>query len=221
MKLMGKTAGSYAADLVELTKRRERERNNRRTLFVSIVAFSAIVLVLISKGLLSLAIITIPVSSFALYIVHARHQINSLAQEIELARLNKEESSPQDRYAEIIKRSRRVSLTPQLDESEHWTPLADRLNRSNKDLLGITILPKGSAERANTWEPSRIPVPRYRNSPKAAPRRRIDLTKTGVWDQASDERLLEAIAPTADQIFDQQLAEEAAEQIRTNRAANE
>ena len=62
-------------------------------------------------------------------------------------------------------------------------------------------------------------------APKAfVPHRVIDLTIPGAWSE-EQERLaqdaLAAAAPSADEIFDQQLAEQAVERLRVNRAANE
>jgi hypothetical protein len=52
----------------------------------------------------------------------------------------------------------------------------------------------------------------------------IDLTEPGKWSE-EQERLereaLAAAAPSRDQIFDQQLAEEAVTRLRENRAAGE
>jgi hypothetical protein len=62
-------------------------------------------------------------------------------------------------------------------------------------------------------------------APKAvAPKRTIDLTEPGKWSE-EQERLeraaLAAAAPSRDEIFDQQLADEAVERMRANRAANQ
>ena len=67
-----------------------------------------------------------------------------------------------------------------------------------------------------------IPVLTYVNAPKAVtPRRVIDLTTPGAWSE-EQERLereaLAAAAPSADEVFDQQLAEEAA--TKRDRAVN-
>jgi hypothetical protein len=55
-------------------------------------------------------------------------------------------------------------------------------------------------------------------------KRVIDLTIPGAWSE-EQERLaneaLSAVAPSRDQVFDQQLADEAIERLRQNRAANE
>ena len=63
------------------------------------------------------------------------------------------------------------------------------------------------------------------NAPKAiTPKRIIDLTEPGKWTD-EQERLereaLAAAAPSRDEIFDQQLADEAVQRLREIRAANE
>jgi hypothetical protein len=103
--------------------------------------------------------------------------------------------------------------------TEHWIPLSER------ELTGVTILPKGTAAARGEWQPNSVPVPTYVNAPKAiSPKRVIDLTTPGQWSE-EQERLereaLAAAAPSRDEIFDQQLADEAVERMKRNRAANE
>jgi hypothetical protein len=89
----------------------------------------------------------------------------------------------------------------------------------------VTILPKGSAPARGEWQPNSVPVPTYVNAPKAiVPKRVLDLTTPGQWSE-EQERLereaLAAAAPSRDEIFDQQLADEAVARLKENRAANE
>lgn len=109
-------------------------------------------------------------------------------------------------------------VTPKNDQ-EHWIPLSER------ELKGVVILPKGSAAVRNTWQPAEVPIPTYVSAPKAIVAKRvIDLTTPGAWsdDQERLERLaLEAISPNRDEIFDQQLADEAVEKLNQSRAANQ
>jgi len=105
------------------------------------------------------------------------------------------------------------------ESKEHWIPLSER------ESSGVVILPKGSAQDRNTWQPNQVPVPTYVTAPKAVtPKRVIDLTVPGAWT-AEQERLaseaLSAVAPNRDEVFDQLLAEEAVERLRQNRASNE
>jgi hypothetical protein len=103
--------------------------------------------------------------------------------------------------------------------TEHWIPLSER------ELEGVVILPKGSAAVRNAWEPTEVPVPTYVNAPKAVTAKRvIDLTNPGQWSEEQERLEREALAatsPSRDEIFDQQLADEAVERLNQYRAANE
>ena len=86
-------------------------------------------------------------------------------------------------------------------------------------------MPKGSQKAASEWDPQSVPVPTYVHAAKAVPSRRvIDLTEPGKWSE-EQERLereaLAAAAPSRDEIFDQQLAEEAVTRLRDNLASNQ
>jgi hypothetical protein len=87
------------------------------------------------------------------------------------------------------------------------------------------ILPKGSAAIRNAWEPTEVPVPTYVNAPKAVTAKRvIDLTNPEQWSDEQERLAREALAatsPSRDEIFDQQLADEAVERLNQSRAANE
>jgi hypothetical protein len=103
--------------------------------------------------------------------------------------------------------------------TDHWIPLSER------ELTGVVILPKGSAEERRTWQPDSIPAPTYLSAPKAVSQTRIiDLTEPGRW---SDEQVklaiaaLNAVAPSKDEIFDQILADEAVDRLNESKAVNE
>jgi len=102
---------------------------------------------------------------------------------------------------------------------EHWVPLSER------ELSGVTLLPKGTAQSRAQWQPNEIPVPTYVTAPKAvASKRIIDLTEPGKWSeeqQRIEREALAAAAPSRDEVFDQQLADEAVERLREMRAVNE
>jgi hypothetical protein len=56
------------------------------------------------------------------------------------------------------------------------------------------------------------------------PKRVIDLTTPGQWSQEQqrlEREALAAVSPSSDEIFDQQLADEAVERLNQARAANE
>ena len=96
---------------------------------------------------------------------------------------------------------------------------------SERELKGVVLLPKGSAAERQTWEPAEVPAPTYVSAPKAiVPKRVIDLTIPGAW--SDEQELLErealaAASPSRDEIFDQQLADEAVARLDQARAANE
>jgi hypothetical protein len=109
-------------------------------------------------------------------------------------------------------------VSPKVSQ-EHWIPLSER------ELKGVVLLPKGTAAARQTWEPSEVPAPTYVSAPKAIiPKRVIDLTIPGAWSEEQERLEREALAaasPSRDEIFDQQLADEAVERLKQARASNE
>jgi Ca2+/Na+ antiporter len=220
----GKTAQRYrsalevvAGNLSPLSEvdrlRAHQMRMMRRRLFFALIVLSFL-LTLIGAIMQTVTwtLLLLPVAGFIFYLAHVRHETNTekiaKRRRDELLRTNAGISSTN--LAEVI--------TPHT-VNEHWIPLAER------EITGVTILPKGSQQAANEWDPQSIPVPTYVNAAKAVPSKRvIDLTEPGKWSE-EQERLereaLAAAAPSRDQIFDQQLAEEAVTRLRENRAAGE
>lgn len=182
----------------------------RRRIFFLLI-FSTLVATMVgaTMNLLHWAYIAIPVSGFVVYLAHTRRSINR--DRIQRRRIEGLQRSTQGvshvNLSEVI--------APKHDQ-ELWVPLAER------EITGIVLLPQGSAATRNSWTPNSIPAPTYVNAPKAVtPRRVIDLTVPGVWSD-EQERLerdaLAAAAPSADEVFDQQLADEAA--VKRNKAVN-
>jgi Ca2+/Na+ antiporter len=193
--------------------RAHQMRMMRRRLFFALIVLSFL-LTLIGAIMQTVTwtLLLLPVAGFIFYLAHVRHETNTekiaKRRRDELLRTNAGISSTN--LAEVI--------TPHT-VNEHWIPLAER------EITSVTILPKGSQQAANEWDPQSIPVPTYVNAAKAVPSKRvIDLTEPGKWSE-EQERLereaLAAAAPSRDQIFDQQLAEEAVTRLRENRAAGE
>jgi hypothetical protein len=156
--------------------------------------------------------IFLPLSALIIYIAFVRRQENANA--IQHRRMD-----------QIHRRTEGVSHTNFSDvlatknSTDHWVPFAER------EVSGVTLLPKGTAAARAEWKPNEIPIPTYLSAPKAvAPKRTIDLTEPGRWSE-EQERLereaLAAAAPSRDEIFDQQLADEAVERLRANRAVNQ
>ena len=161
--------------------------------------------------------IAIPITGLLLYIAHVRRQTNS-------ERIQRRRVDQLHRTTEGVSHTNLSEvLTAKTSDTkinhDHWVPFADR------ELSGVTLLPKGTAQSRSEWQPNEIPVPTYVNAAKAvASNRIIDLTEPGRWSD-EQERLereaLAAAAPSRNQIFDQQLADEAVQRLRENRAANQ
>jgi hypothetical protein len=229
MKVVGVTSGNAVPDFEAIANKREQQMAVRRILFFSIIGLMVVVAIFALVGLVSPVVLTLPISAFCLYVVNARHQMFLLQEEEKRARsIANVTARPSSRnYSEIIARSKsaltKQSIFEEFENSEQWTPLAERATPYAKEVQSIVILPKGSSQsRVQSWEPSSIPTPSYVNAPKAAPQRRvIDLTIPGAWSEAQERAMREAMAPAANQIFDQVQADEIEEYLRTQRAAGE
>jgi hypothetical protein len=193
--------------------RAHQMRMMRRRLFFALIVLSFL-LTLIGAIMQTVTwtLLLLPVAGFIFYLAHVRHETNS-------------EKIAKRRRDELLRTNAGISTTNLAEVitphtvNEHWIPLAER------EITGVTILPKGSQQAATEWDPQSIPVPTYVHAAKAVPSKRIiDLTEPGKWSE-EQERLereaLAAAAPSRDQIFDQQLAEEAVNRLRENRAAGE
>jgi Ca2+/Na+ antiporter len=193
--------------------RAHQMRMMRRRLFFALIVLSFL-LTLIGAIMQTVTwtLLLLPVAGFIFYLAHVRHETNS-------------EKIAKRRRDELLRTTAGISTTNLAEVftphtvNEHWIPLAER------EITGVTILPKGSQQAATEWDPQSIPVPTYVHAAKAVPSKRIiDLTEPGKWSE-EQERLereaLAAAAPSRDQIFDQQLAEEAVNRLRENRAAGE
>jgi len=154
----------------------------------------------------------LPMTGLLIYVAHVRRQ--SLAMRLQRRRVMQLHRTT----AGVSPTNLAQVITPK-EVRDHWIPLQER------ELTGITILPKGSAKERNVWQPNQVPVPTYVNAPKAVvPKRVIDLTIPGAWSEEQErlaEEVLAVAAPSRDEVFDQQLAEEAVARLRQNRAANE
>lgn len=186
----------------------------RRIFFLVIISTLIATSVGAIMNILNWAYIAIPLSGFIVYLAHTRRTINR--ERIQRRRIEGLQKSTNGishvNLSEVV--------SPKYDQKnesdELWVPFAER------EITGVTILPQGSAATRNSWTPNSVPTPTYVNAPKAVtPRRVIDLTTPGAWSE-EQERLereaLAAAAPSADEVFDQQLAEEAAK--KRDRAVN-
>jgi hypothetical protein len=154
----------------------------------------------------------VPATGILIYIANVRRK--TIADKIQYRRVQQLHR----RTAGISTTNLADVVTPKVSQ-EHWIPLSER------ELKGVVILPKGSAAQRQTWDPAQVPTPTYVNAPKAImPKRVIDLTIPGAWSE-EQERLerqaLAAASPSRDEIFDQQLADEAVARLNQARAANQ
>lgn len=162
-----------------------------------------------TMNLLNWIYLAIPVSGFVVYLAHTRRTINR-------DRVQRRRIEGLQRSTQGVSHVNLSEVIAPKEDSELWVPLAER------EITGIVLLPQGSAATRNVWTPNSIPAPTYVNAPKAVtPRRVIDLTSPGQWSEEQERLAREALAaaaPTADEVFDQQLADEAA--VKRDRAVN-
>lgn len=183
----------------------------RNRIIFSVIFISACATLLgVIMGTVVATSLLVPAVAAVLYIAHVRRQ----------ARIN---AIQHKRMDSIHRRTEGVShtnlsevISPSTTTPEHWVPFADR------EISGVTLLPKGTAQARAEWQPSQVPLPTYVTAPKAIiPKRVIDLTEPGRWSEEQEQlerEALAAAAPSRDEIFDQQIADEAAERARRNRA---
>jgi hypothetical protein len=184
----------------------------RRRIIFSIIIFTFIsTLVGAIMNTIAATAILLPVTGLIIYIAHVRRQAN--AEAIQYRRMDQIH-----RRTEGVSHTNLSDVIAPKESTEHWIPFAER------ELTGVTILPKGTAAARAEWQPNEIPLPTYVSAAKAIqPKRVIDLTEPGKWSdeqEALERAALAAAAPSRDEIFDQQLADEAVERLRANRAVN-
>ncbi|MEY3736954.1 MAG: hypothetical protein RLZZ251_670 [Actinomycetota bacterium] len=222
MQVVASTTGKAGINIDEFNARRKSQLITRRILFLSIVGFTFLVSLFVLVGFITPVIITIPISTFALYLVHARHQMATSAEELALinsaAVMDKEKS--RNTYRDLVARSKRATQQLTLGDEELWTPLEERKAKSVGETSGITILPKGNSGDRYSWLPTDVPAPTYSHNTKAPSRRRtIDLTIPGAWSAAHGN---DAVTQSSDdEIFDQELLDDSTMTDWPHRAANE
>lgn len=237
---VGRTATGIAPMRMSESERAARLQT-RRVTFLALATLFLITIALNVIGLLSPSLLLVPSVGFTAYVFVVRRQqvMDQRIRESELLHASAtrgQDSSEQksserslkseiyrSKYAELI-----VSVQGEADQ-EQWTPLAERESYQSS---GIVLLPRGSAGSRETWQPTPVPAPTYLSASRIVPARRvIDLTNPGAWSsrnnpQSDDElaqleqEALSAIAPNPDEIFDQEIAEEAAARISRLRRAN-
>lgn len=216
LRVVANSSGQVGSSVIYTDLDREskvaRLLMRRRIIFATLMLTLGATVVGGAMKIFAWAVVAIPATGILMYVAHVRRSINS-------------DSITRRRIEQLHRQSDGVShtnfsevLTPR-ESTEHWIPLTER------ELSSVTILPKGTAAARNEWQPNEIPVPTYVNAPKAVmPKRVIDLTEPGRWSE-EQERLereaLAAAAPHPDEVFDQQLADEAVTRVQKFRAAGE
>ncbi len=147
--------------------------------------------------------ILIPLTALAIYVINVRRQVVS-------AQIKKRRLAALAAITAVEIKSdptARIDLSNrQRSESEvvveQWIPLRERELSSS-----ITIIEK---HEERSWSPIAVPRPTYTSAPKAInPKRSIDLTTPGKW--SAEQELQKALElPERDELFDQELAEQAA-----------
>jgi hypothetical protein len=190
-----------------------RQRLLRRRITFAVIAFSLITTVI--GGIMNtmpFIYAAVPISAMLIYVANVRRHVVA-------DRLNKRRVTQTHRRSAGVSATNLTEVVNPKPNTEHWIPLSER------ELKGVVILPKGTAAVRNAWEPTEVPVPTYVNAPKAITAKRvIDLTTPGQWSEDQERLEREALAaasPSRDEIFDQQLADEAVERLNQARAANE
>jgi hypothetical protein len=185
----------------------------RRRIIFTLIAFSLITTVI--GGIMNtmpFIYAAVPLSAMLIYIANVRRHVIA-------DRLHKRHVTQLHRRSAGISATNLTDVVNPKPNTEYWIPLSER------ELKGVVLLPKGSAVVRNAWEPTEVPIPTYVNAPKAVTSKRvIDLTTPGQWSEEQERLEREALAaasPSRDEIFDQQLADEAVERLNQSRAANE
>jgi hypothetical protein len=201
MRVVGET-GPIPAQSVSENFKTQNQIANRRIVF-SVLGFLLIAIgTLGAIGVISTSIILIPTTALAIYVIHVRRQV--VAAQLKARRIKAfEKISSATVITEPIER---ITFSSKIDfvaeNNEHWIPLIERI-----DTAGVVVIPKDGP----TWQPTSVPRPTYATAPKAIPSSRIiDLTIPGAWIAAQQSSIEAGLLPSRDELFDQELAENAA-----------
>ncbi|CAB4730315.1 MAG: hypothetical protein F2853_01950 [Actinobacteria bacterium] len=201
MRVVGETGSSAIAPDSENFKK-QNQIANRRIIFGALTFLLIAVGALCAVGIISASVLLIPTTALAIYVIHVRRQV--VAAQLKARRIKAfEKISTASVITEPIER---VTFSSKVDfvseNKEHWIPLIERI-----DTAGVVVIPKDGS----TWQPTSIPKPTYATAPKAIPSNRIiDLTVPGAWIAAQQANAESELLPSRDELFDQELAENAA-----------
>jgi hypothetical protein len=201
MRVVGETGSTLIASENDNFKK-QNQIANRRIVF-GLLAFAFVVIgALCVVGVFAASVFLIPTTALAIYTIHVRRQV--VAAQLKARRVKAfEKISSATVITEPIERVTFSSKVDFVSENrEHWIPLIERI-----DTAGVVVIPKDGS----TWQPTSVPRPTYATAPKAIPSNRvIDLTIPGAWIALQQATTESELLPTRDELFDQELAENAA-----------
>ena len=201
MRVVGETGSS--ATLIENDNfKKQNQIATRRVIFGALTFLLTAIGLLSAIGIISTSIVLIPATALAIYVIHVRRQVVTAQLKARRIKAFEKISSA----AVITEPIERITFSSKVDfvteNNEHWIPLIERI-----DTAGVVVIPKDGP----TWQPSSVPRPTYATAPKAIPSNRIiDLTVPGVWMAAQKSSTEADLLPSRDELFDQELAENAA-----------
>ena len=190
-------------------------QRRRRVVLSSLLAIVLVTSLLAAVGVIPIVGILIPITGTCIYVVHVRRQV--VAAQIKKRRLAA--------LAAITTAQIKINPEARIDLSrrerseseailEQWVPLQERPESNSITIITrqekVERQRKAAEAAAATWSPVDVPRPTYATAPKAiTPKRTIDLTTPGKWS-AEQERLKALEIPSHDELFDQEVAEQAA-----------
>jgi len=201
MRVVGET-GSAALVNESDNFKKQNQIANRRIIFGTLAFLFIVIGTLCVVGIFAPSALLIPTTALAIYVIHVRRQV--VAAQLKARRIKAfEKISSASVITEPIERITFSSKVDFVSESrEHWIPLIERI-----DTAGVVVIPKDGS----TWQPTSVPRPTYATAPKAVPSNRIiDLTIPGAWIAAQQASVESELLPSRDELFDQELAENAA-----------
>jgi hypothetical protein len=200
MRVVGEAGSSTVIENDNSNK--QNQIATRRIVFGALTFLLTAIGLLSAIGVISTSILLIPATALAIYVIHVRRQV--VAAQLKARRIKAfEKISSATVITEPIER---ITFSSKVDfvaeNNEHWIPLIERI-----DTAGVVVIPKDGP----TWQPTSVPRPTYATAPKAIPSNRIiDLTVPGVWMAAQQSSAEAELLPSRDELFDQELAENAA-----------
>jgi hypothetical protein len=200
MRVVGEAGSSTVIENENFNK--QNQIATRRIVFGALTFLLTAIGLLSAIGVISTSILLIPATALAIYVIHVRRQV--VAAQLKARRIKAFEKISS--AAVITEPIERITFSSKVDfvaeNNEHWIPLIERI-----DTAGVVVIPKDGP----TWQPTSVPRPTYATAPKAIPSNRIiDLTVPGVWMAAQQSSAEAELLPSRDELFDQELAENAA-----------